>query len=87
MPGIDPQDYILFVTACECSRMSRAFPGWQPVPEIRVPLTFPARPVYDWVNAPTDDLMTTNIAIRTFRLQTQEVIGPNRRLFTYQEAP
>lgn len=79
-------NYIMYKTACQCTRMVPVTPTWLPVPEIRIPLLFPPE-VMDWIQKePRDDQVFTTTGIRRFRLEREDLLGDGRTMiWTYVE--
>ncbi len=79
-------NFIMFKTACQCTRMVPVSPTWEAMPEIKVPLVFPPE-VMDWVQPnPRDDQVFAVEGIRRFRLEREDMLGDGRsKIFTYVE--
>lgn len=79
-------NYILFQTACGCSRIMGTMPDWKPEPILFLPTSYPTE-VYDWVQGDLrdDQVNQPNTPQRKFRLEKQDVIRDDVTVWCYTE--
>jgi hypothetical protein len=81
-----PVNFILFKTACNCTRMEMTTPRWEPSPYIDIPLLFPLA-IKDWVQeVVTYDMLSPRKGTRRFRLQQEDILQDQvTKIYTYEE--